>query len=160
VARKVIGEGSLLLVAAGNIVERGVQLVRGIVSVEAQRHSAAFVEEQERRGELDLEKGRQRLLREDPAVGPGDLAVGPDIDGDGVEMPARLVRDRLFAEAGAHQLPAIRAAVLPEVDQQALAFPGGFAHVLAEVEEGLPEPRRNIDGMRARVERFGCASRR
>src|SRR5688572_19887769 len=142
VALKVRGKASLLLLFTGNIIESGLKFVRRIVTVEAQDHCAFFIEEEHSRRELHFQKSGEILLAPAPAIDPHHFAVAPDIDRNGVEMPPGLVGDLLLAEVDAHELAAVRASILPEVHEQALAPGGSVRHVFPEVEKRLLEPRR------------------
>ena len=125
--------------------------MRRPVAVEPRDDGALLVEEQQRRRELHVERARERLLAHRPPVDPGRLAVAPDVERDRDEMAARLVDDRALREVGDHQLPAVRAAVLAEVDHHPAAVLRRVGDVLAEIEERLGEPRRNVDRVGRRI---------
>ena len=93
----------------------------------------------------------ERLLGHRAAVEPLHFPVAPQVERDRDEMPSRLVDDRALREVRDHQLRAVRAAVLAEVDEQALAVARGIVEVLAKVEERGREPRRDVDRVRRRL---------
>src|SRR5262249_47224796 len=97
------------------------------------------------------------LLAQHAAIRPGYLAVAPDIDFDRIEMAAREIGDFLLCEIDAHQLAAVRAAVLSEIQEEALALRRCIARVFPDVEKGLLEPGRYLDRVGAG---FGRGARR
>jgi len=152
---QVLGERDFPFPAAGDPVEHGLEAVRRIVAVQPRHDPAALVEKDERRRELDFQEGRETLLGEFPSVGPGHLAVAPDVERNREEFLSRLVGDRLLAEVGQDQFLAVGAAVLFEENHEPLALARGLGHVFPEIEESLGEPRRQGDRRGGRSPRRG-----
>src|SRR5262245_20306031 len=151
---EVLGKADFPFLLSGDVINGSLKLVRGIIPVESQRDAAFLVEKEQGRGELYLQQRGKILLAAAPAIGPRHVAVSPDIDGDGIEVTARLFHDVLLTEIDAHELPAVRASVLSEVQEHPLAFGGSVAHILAHIEKRFFEPGGNVDRVRAGVERL------
>ncbi len=136
--------------ACRDVVEDRFEALRRPVAVEPCDDLAVLVEEQDSRGELDAELSSELLLGHDAAVDPGRVSIAPDVERNRDEMPARGLDDRSLGEIDPHQLRAIGAAVLAEVDEQALVLARRVGDVLAEIEEGRREPRGDVDRLRRR----------
>src|SRR5690606_10067840 len=121
-------------------------------------HARRLVEEQERGRELHLQARRQLLLGGLGAIDPRHFPVAPDVEGDRVKVLGDALGDVLLPEAVVQQAPAVGAAVLAEVEHEALAGGCGIARIAADVEEGRLEDGGKLDGMRRGRER-GCRTR-
>ena len=130
------------------VIEHRLEPVRRIVAVEAHDHLAGFVEYQDCRCELNVQESGQCLLAHRLSVEPFHPAVTPDVERGRDEVLACLVDDRALREIGRHQHRAVRAAILPEVDEQPLVAARGVVDVFAKVEERRGEPARDIDCVR------------
>ena len=152
----VVGEGLLSFHATRDVIDRRLEPVRGIVAVEAGDGASFFVQEKNGRSELHAHQPRKLFFADHFTVKHGHLAVAPDIECDRDEVAARLADDERLGEVGLHQRLAIWTAVLPEVEKEALSFLRCLAYVLAEIEQALAEPSRDVDGMRTCRLRKGC----
>lgn len=141
-AAHVLGEVTLPFQAPRRVIERRREAVRRVVTVDAGDELALFVEQQHGRGELHGKELRQFFFAPDLAVEPGHLAVTEEVEADGDEVLRHLVHDVLLREAGRHQLLAVGAALLAEIEQQALARLRRLGGVVRQFEEGLGKGRR------------------
>lgn len=110
------------------------------VAVEAQDGFAGLVEKQQAGGELDFLRRAVGLLRVAFAVQSHDFAVAPDVDRDHVELFLHRGLDLALRQIALHQRRAIRAAVLGEHQDDALAMGARLVDVLLQVQEAVLEP--------------------
>ena len=114
----------------------------GIIAIDTQNHCSLFIEKQQRWREHDAERCGERLLRRRLPVEPRHLAVTPDVDRNHVEMLARLGGDSPLPEVLFQQFFAVGAAVLIEIQYDALAGVRRFSDILAKIQKRLFEPFR------------------
>ena len=98
-----------------HIFQRREKLVRRVITVDAQNDFTLFVHQQYGGREPDLEFCGKLFFRQLIAGKTGYLPVTPDIQFDGIEVPAGEIHDVWLAEIGIEQCCAVRAAILAKI---------------------------------------------
>ncbi len=125
-----------------DVLQRGAKILGRIVAVETQHGLAALVEKQQRRRILHLQRRGKGFFGENLAADADNLAVAPHVQRDAVEVIDDVGLDCRVGEVFLDQARAVRAALLVEIQHDALAGRGGLGDVFLELEKALLEPVR------------------
>jgi hypothetical protein len=118
------------VVAAGNILEGGTELIGGVVTAQPQGFGSASGIEDQRGGEIGVLPDRELPLGQGLALQFGHLVNPPDVDRDDIEVTAGVGDDIVHPEVDLQQQLAVGTATLTKVDHDALFIRSeGFAQI-------------------------------
>ena len=140
---QVTGKAHLLVMPAGDVLQCRAHFVVRVVTHQLEREPPAFGIEQQRWREVGALPDGEVAHRRDLAIEVGELLDALGIEGDDLEVRAD-VRDQVRpGEVLLHDRLAVRAVLLPEIDDQApLARIQRIGKVFLQVIEARLEPLR------------------